>query len=357
MNIVQIVPALPPSISGVGDYALLLAKELSRSYGVISRLLVGNPHWNGRQTVDEFHVEKVSSASSRALQAAIRENSAETIVLHYVGYGYSRRGCPFWLVEGLERQLAGKPHRLITIFHEISAFGAPWTSAFWLSKTQRTLAERLLHISDSCITTNGVYGRILESMNRKSVRVFLRPVFSNVGEPENLDPLEKRSRRLAIFGSAVNRARIYKNHASAIRLICEEFDLNAICDIGEPVAETPLRVGLIPVSSCKETSAEHISRVLSGSIAGALDHDHALLSKSGVFAAYCSHKLTAINLRRSSRSPHKTADELQTGRHYWVPGLNCSNFQSIADSGHEWYQSHSVCAHASLVTDLLSRNS
>ena len=33
---------------------------------------------------------------------ALKELEAETVLLHYSGYGYAPRGAPFWLVEGLE---------------------------------------------------------------------------------------------------------------------------------------------------------------------------------------------------------------------------------------------------------------
>ncbi|HYX18488.1 MAG TPA: hypothetical protein VE944_29820 [Nostoc sp.] len=80
------------------------------------------------------------------------------ILLYYVGYGYAQRGCPVWLVDGLERWKNLFPKRsLVTMFHEISASVPPWTSAFWLSSLQRSLAARLAQMSDRCITSKQLY--------------------------------------------------------------------------------------------------------------------------------------------------------------------------------------------------------
>ena len=47
MGIIQVVPTFPPVVSGVGDYALLLAEELRRSHNLHSRFIVGDPDWAG----------------------------------------------------------------------------------------------------------------------------------------------------------------------------------------------------------------------------------------------------------------------------------------------------------------------
>ena len=43
MEILQIVPRLPPTISGVGDYSFLLAQELRRAHDIETRFIVGDP--------------------------------------------------------------------------------------------------------------------------------------------------------------------------------------------------------------------------------------------------------------------------------------------------------------------------
>ncbi|MFZ4728709.1 MAG: glycosyltransferase family 1 protein, partial [Pseudanabaena sp.] len=67
------------------------------------------------------------------------------VLLHYVGYGYAKRGCPVWLVDGIQRWKNLYPDRLlVTMFHELHASGTPpWTSSFWLSPLQKNLVTRL----------------------------------------------------------------------------------------------------------------------------------------------------------------------------------------------------------------------
>ena len=51
----------------------------------------------------------------------------EHTLLHYVNYGFQKRGIPFRLLSilrGLRRQHHGK---LVTIFHELYASGPPWS--------------------------------------------------------------------------------------------------------------------------------------------------------------------------------------------------------------------------------------
>src|SRR5688572_2399723 len=93
-----------------------------------------------------------------AIQKA-KNCTSSIIVLHYVGYGYSPRGCPVWLLSKLEKYLAETNYALITIFHEIYATGPPWRSSFWLSPIQRWLAGKFLDMSRAAITCMPLYAK------------------------------------------------------------------------------------------------------------------------------------------------------------------------------------------------------
>lgn len=129
MQIVQIVPRLFPVVDGVGDHALCLAQEMRRSLGLKTHFIVGDVSWPERSEVDQFEVSRLPTNTSIAL-CSLLEKISETpalVILHYVGYGYARRGCPIWLVEGLERYRAIKPAmRLVTMFHETYGSGPPY---------------------------------------------------------------------------------------------------------------------------------------------------------------------------------------------------------------------------------------
>src|SRR5262245_27172908 len=54
MEIIQIVPSFPPAVSGVGDYALLLANELRKAHNLHTRFIVGDSDWAGSPEADGF---------------------------------------------------------------------------------------------------------------------------------------------------------------------------------------------------------------------------------------------------------------------------------------------------------------
>ena len=54
LEIVQIVPRLPPSISGVGDYAYLLARELRATHDIHTHFIVCDPFWEGAENVEQL---------------------------------------------------------------------------------------------------------------------------------------------------------------------------------------------------------------------------------------------------------------------------------------------------------------
>ena len=142
MVVISLVPRLPPAIDGLGDYAFLLAHQQHQDFGIQTNFIVGDPAWTAGSELGSFLVSQLSQRSAANLYALLAQQSTSTVILHYVGYGYAKRGCPGWLVKGLSEWKASSPKkRLITMFHEVAASGSPWTSAFWLSGLQHQLAK------------------------------------------------------------------------------------------------------------------------------------------------------------------------------------------------------------------------
>src|SRR5438477_1557297 len=202
MDLIQIVPRLPPAIDGLGDYAFYLAKQLRDDYEIDSHFIVGNPQWKNEQAI-EFPAQRVGERSSACLREILQSSkSISSVLLHYVGYGYAKRGCPFWLIQALDQWKREPGRRLVTVFHELYAFGPPWSSSFWTSPFQKLLARRLAIISDQCVTPMRMYARILEKLcHRFPNRVMSMPVFSNVGEPSDVGPLRERKNQIVVFGN------------------------------------------------------------------------------------------------------------------------------------------------------------
>jgi hypothetical protein len=340
--LISIVPRLPPAIDGVGDYALNLARQMRKDFDIQTHFMVGNPTWSGAAEVEGFQVSQISDSSANTLLSKLSSDRLSQVLLHYVGYGYAKRGCPIWLVDGLQYWKSLNPQRsLVTMFHEISASGPPWTSAFWLSSLQRQLAARLAVMSDRCITSKQLYADIITQISKgKHHQVPFLPVFSNVGEPEQVLPLAERQKQLVIFGGVANRIRVYQESQSLLDQVCQILSIQEILDLGTPTGQTPKSIGVVPILELGQQPAEKISEIMSSAIAGFLNYNSDFLGKSTIFAAYCAHGLMPIN----AKGNNSITDEIKSGEHYWVPIeielKDVKMMQAIADNAHSWYSSH-----------------
>jgi hypothetical protein len=104
-TVVSIVPRLPPAVDGVGDYSLKVAQQLRKDFGIYTHFIVSNPLWVGDNNIDGFSVSRVSHRKSEALLNLLDGfQDANAVLLQYVLHGYSKKGCPFWLINALEEQ-------------------------------------------------------------------------------------------------------------------------------------------------------------------------------------------------------------------------------------------------------------
>jgi hypothetical protein len=358
MTLVQIVPRLPPATDGLGDYALSLARELQVSFGIKSRFIVCDPTWIGRKEVEGFPIDRLKDRSATSLKSSLSNSKPfSAVLLHYVGYGYARRGAPVWLVDGLEKWRRDyNETRLLTMFHEISASGPFWTSAFWLSSLQKHLASRLSRFSDVCLTSMQGYAEIISALSRnKHNSIATLPVFSNIGEPEHVPlPLRDRKRRLVVFGGRSNRLRVYENSLAILEEVCRELAIEQIFDVGPPTGFRGSQVNGIPLAQMGQRPAAEISILLSNSIAGFFDYHTAYLAKSTIFAAYSAHRLIPI----SASCDVMQVDGLEAGKHYWTATsqektLNLSDGQEIADNAYTWYQTHKLSEHVKTFAEVI----
>ena len=356
MLVVQIVPRLPPAIDGVGDYALNLAHQLRVDYDLDTQFLIGDPAWSGTEQLEGFQTTKLITRSTEALLNQLAQ--MHLILLHYVGYGYAKRGCPVWLIKGLELWKRESPHiPLFAIFHEVAASGSPWTSAFWLSSCQNQLAKRLVLMSDRILTSKRSYAEMLQSYAPDRFDTIpTLPVFSTVGELQNPSSLSERTRRLVIFGGRSQRFKVYKDSLEQLRQICRYLDIQQIFDIGPPLDSFPAHIDAVPITTAGCLPSEEVSTILADSIAGFFSYHPAFLGKSTIFAAYCAHRVIPISATMSDF----LEEGLQPGRHYALPSQynteknDMTLMQAIADKAYAWYQGHSLAVQVKAYYTLLS---
>ncbi|MEQ8536744.1 MAG: glycosyltransferase family 1 protein [Coleofasciculus sp. D1-CHI-01] len=349
MVIIQIVPRLLPAIDGVGDYALNLACQLRKDFDITTLFLVGDPTWTGNSEIEGFLISKITERSANNLLSLLPSDKS-TVLLHYVGYGYATRGCPFWLVDGLQRwRTANANHHLVTMFHELYASGLPWTSAFWLSPWQRNLVACLARLSDRAITSKQLYGDILHKLSKSQhTHISAIPVFSNVGEAKNLLPLAKRQRRLVVFGGRNRRLRIYQHSLAVLSRTCKMLKIKEVVDIGAATGLTLSPVNGVPIVEIGQQSASVITTILSHSLAGFLDYSPDFLSKSTIFAAYCAHGMLPVNICCTTLP----VDGIESEKHYWIPNGQAKGLQNkvqvIANNAYTWYQNHNLSVQAKI---------
>ncbi len=352
MKITTIVPRLPPAIDGLGDYGFILAKRLWQDFALESEFIVGDPLWTGEKMLEDFPVHKVEIRSSNSLLKLLPKAIPERniVLLHYVGYGYAKRGCPVWLVDGLERWRKESPNSfLVTIFHEVYAYGPIWNSQFWTSPLQRNIAKRLIVLSNQYLTSNRLFAqRISQLVGEKHQQLLpVNPVFSNVGEPHHPSQLCNRKRQLVVFGGVGWRSKVYDQSRAFLEQTCVQLKIEEILDIGAPLNLAISSISGIPIKFLGKRSPQEISEYLSNAMVGFFYYPNQFLAKSGVFAAYCAHRLLPVCV--SERAEDE--DGLEAGKHYYLAdtaleAVNISLEQTIADNAYDWYQNHSSQAQA-----------
>ena len=350
--ITAIVPRLPPTVDGLGDYSFALAKKLKADFNIETVFIVCDPNWTEYEQLDGFKVFKISSRSKKELIKILNSNklNSNNLLLHYVGYGYAKRGCPFWLVNALAQwKNADKKRKITTMFHEVYAFGPIWNTQFWTFPVQKLLASKLCLMSDHCLTSKGEYAIRLSKMSDKSISdIPVLPVFSNIGEPERVLPLIQREKRIVIFGTTGSRSRLYKESILNLSKVCQKYKINEIWDIGPSLNFAIPSIDNIIIKSLGIKSVEEISQILSHSFIGYLNYPSSYLCKSGIFAAFCSHGILPI----VSFYEDQIVDGPVEQEHFLLDtdkenvSKDLFREQKIADNAYLWYKSHSLAAHA-----------
>jgi hypothetical protein len=332
----------------VGDYAFCLAENLKSDFR-LDTLFIRTDSSFQKNNMQKFNEEVLTDHSSSGMCKTLLDNKAECVVLHYVGYAYSSRGCPFWLVEGIESWKRKRPDgKLITVFHELYANGKIWQSAFWLRVFQKKLVLRLLKMSRYAIANTQITYDILKSaMPDKSLSLI--PVFSNIGEPERMPEFAKRKNTLVIFGSAFLRDKIFKEKNSLL-FWSEKLKIDKIIEIGTLSGNNRDDIPSLEIIQKGILPGNEVSEIMKKCRFGMLSYPASLLTKSGVFAAYAAHGMVPLIINSEHLS---SKSRLIPGVHFLSEYSGDENFELISKNLILWYDNFSLNKTAKVIAEMI----
>jgi len=271
--------------------------------------------------------------------------SGDSVILQLSGYGFNKRGAPLWLMRELEER---RSHikTLGVFFHELYAFGPPWSSAFWLSPVQRHIARRLAEMSDFWMTSREGSAQWLRKVTGNKPHAVL-PVFSTIGEPDLL--ATTRLPTVIVFGSAGLRQATYQAAGEKLFAWAKQASLQ-INDVGAPIVDEQLSKTLRAngVVQHGRLDDEAVRCLMQKARFGLLAYPVEYVAKSSVFAAYCAHGICPVLISKS----YLQADGLAAGSHY-LPGVPDAeavfDTASIGRVAWGWYQPHGIQHHMGFI--------
>ena len=320
---------VPPGPGGVHDYAVALRAQWAHD-GCASELLALDRAAVRTQPLAGVLLALLSGPQQRC-----------SVLLHFSGYGYGRRGLCGWLLHELRaaQQQLGPRLRIVTLFHELFASSPPWQSAFWLGPLQARIARRLASLSAAVATNTAQHARWLQAQ-AGAAPVHERPVFSNFLQPSRLPAVCEREPSVIVFGAVTTRQRALRRlvaHAEAL----QSLGIQAVTEVG-PGAPAAGTVFPWPHRHLGLLSPPEVSRQLLRHRYALIDYPAPYLAKSSVFAAYAAHGNVVLNTAAAAPD----ADGLHAGQHYaTLPGAQrlpaeTSAWQAMADALNGWYGGH-----------------
>ncbi len=298
-TLLQIVPKMPGSLDGVGDYALTIARKLREKF-------------NCETVFSAFNTQENSSGFEVLSLDRLPDESSKFnhVLLHYVNYGFQKRGVPFRLLSilrALRRQHRGK---FITIFHELYASGPPWKSAFWLQPFQKGLAKSVAQLSDVCFVSNDYSRRAMRQLAPR-VEIELHPVPSAIGEPSlsNDQIVNRDSHTWVIFGGTALTERSLRSFRRRMSRIPDSIAPRRLFVLGGE--ENPATRSLVDELGIESSYRPRIagsdaSGILRTCSFAWLDYFHrpdvetSVILKSSAFASACAHGVIPVFPHRSS---------------------------------------------------------
>jgi hypothetical protein len=348
--IIQVLAQLRPERCGVSDQAVSLAHEFESAFQINSAFVVVN----SKEPCD-LSFPRAYCGQSELLRAcdSISKGRPSALLIHVSGYGYSADGAPSELADAIVEVKKSGRFRISVYFHELFADGMPWRSAFWHAHRQKRALRRIAEECDLIVTSNRHYAEWLhrETVRGSGIPVKIRPVFSNVGETQELRPMAHRTPAMVILGVAGSKQRAYRQ-LSEMGNSLWRLGIKEILDIG-PEFDAPAELGGIPVKRMGLLPATQLARHLSESRFGFVPHPPFLLAKSSILA--CNVALGTIPLISVPFTGEM--DGLKDGVHTVSPqtaeAVVASGLDNCSDAVWRWYSKHRLHVHAKTYAEWL----
>lgn len=273
---------------------------------------------------------------------AWRIEPGDAVILQMSGYGFQKRGVPLWLVHELQarRRAIGT---LGIFFHELYAFGPPWSSSFWLSPLQRRIARRLAQLADFWMTSREGSAQWLRPRAPGKPHQVL-PVFSSMGEAAAYG--QPRAARIVVFGSTGMRQLAYRGGGQALFDWAQRAGLE-LHDIGPPLHDAELTQALRAHGATfhGQLEQQRVVALLADCAFGLLAYPIDYVAKSSIFASYCAHGVCPVLLADN----YAQADDLLPGVQYIagipVDEVALDSVRRIGQAAWDWYQPHRLQSH------------
>jgi hypothetical protein len=342
-TILQIVPRVPGGIDGVGDYALTLAANLRDKFGCTT--VFATPATSSSITVRNFQVQPLDRAEDQG-------GKFDHILLHYVNYGYQKRGIPFGLLSILRRMRRQRRGKLLTVFHELYASGPVLSSSFWLQPLQIHLTRSVARLSDECIVSSGNFSSELKRLV-PNARIHLHPTPSGLEEPSlSGEQIARRDvHRWVIVGGTGLAERSLRSVSDAIREIPDSIGSRTLLVLGgdeNPVVRALLADLQIQSEYHPRIAASEASQILRTCSFTWVNYFHrpnvetSVLLKSSAFAAACAHAVIPVFPHRGTKIA--IAGDRLPGPFFVSRGEQhvptADDRAAVAQSIYDWYQRH-----------------
>jgi hypothetical protein len=300
LGIAIIVPRLPPSIDGVGDYTFQLLVNSQWLKNCL--ILVSDYSQRSQQCLLEHRVERLPNSRHEFFQI-LRNHNVTTIVVQYSAYGFNGRGFPYYLLKNLRLwRTANNKRRLIVMAHELWHESPPCKLSFYFQLAHKIVLKQTLKISDCVFTsTNGYYSILCKFVRQPKVR-FL-PVASNITPVYDSSQHKKQKNSWVVFGRQRNRISTLEAFKDLIPKLYANGALEFLHIIGangcdaDQIYEQKLLESFLPKDHFVRhgfLESDQISFHLSKIQFGLFAESYLSCEKSTVFMAFASHQVSII---------------------------------------------------------------